>query len=330
MTVKKVYTLFKKVCSFKTIIVGIVVLTFLLFVYSCWNTYAFSSQVIDTAKKDITELKEQNKVSKNKSALPFDTNQVASNIEDTDNNNIQQNGNTSSLLDVLSKTNNLIGARELAFFFTFIVALLSIFFGYKTIEVDKKVKSTENIANEHEKNAKKLETKAKKYESNANVLEKNAKLFESQANELENKAKEYAQKVESLYKFNFYLARVQSIYNLSIIIENVSMSLSPNTKNNSKNNNISKEIGSLCSRLSRICSQIDNWSKETEHKLDYITKDEKTMLDTYLDDAIGELERSKDIAVRFKNSHLENIINNKIQKVIDIKEAFNSLEIVGD
>lgn len=153
-------------------------------------------------------------------------------------------------------------------------------------------------------------------------IEKMEKLVEKNR-KLEEKTQSYYSRIT---KFNTLLSRVVSIYNLSIIIGNVSMALSP-YKREEENKIISEEIGSLSSRLSRICSQIESRFNERKYKLNYITMEEKNMLDTYLDDATGELERSINVAYRMEFDHLENILKNKRILIEDIKDALKMVEI---
>ena len=266
-------------------IVGIMVLTILAFLYSCWTNYTFTSLVRDTAEIDIAEFETKGIVANNNGILQIDSFQRTSYTDNIDDIYNQQKHNTIILLDILSKSNKLIGASELTFFFTFIVAFLSVFFGYKTIEVDQRVKD---------------------YEAKVKVCE--------------DRANEYEKKVQYISRYNSLLARVQCIYNLSIIIKSESMLFSTNM-NSSKNKSISKEMGSLCSRLSPICSEIEDRFNDRKYRWDSVTNEEKAVLDILLDDAIDELDRSEGIAQRLQDTHLYKIINNNKEKVKSIKRG---------
>lgn len=64
--------------------------------------------------------------------------------------------------------------------------------------------------------------------------------------------------------------------------------------------------------------------------MDFVTKDEKEILDTYLTDTLGELERGLDCAERVEIEALCNIIETRICLVKDIKETLGSVEIQED
>ena len=91
--------------------------------------------------------------------------------------------------------------------------------------------------------------------------------------------------------------------------------------NSSKNKSISKEMGSLCSRLSPICSEIEDRFNDRKYRWDSVTNEEKAVLDILLDDAIDELDRSEGIAQRLQDTHLYKIINNNKEKVKSIKRG---------
>lgn len=138
--------------------------------------------------------------------------------------------------------------------------------------------------------------------------------------------KEISSRYINTSKFNHLLARIESVYNLSIIIGNVAILLRLNG-NEGENDIISTNIGNLCSRLSPICKEIDDRLTKKESKLNLISKEEKGILNMYLEDTLGELERSVSLAEHINNTDLCAIIKKVIQSVEDIKEAIDAIEL---
>lgn len=126
-------------------------------------------------------------------------------------------------------------------------------------------------------------------------------------------------------KFNHLLARVESIYNLSIIIGNSAILLRQN--GNENNEIIAINIGNLCSRLSPICNEIDDRLTKRGSRLDSISMEEKDMLNMYFEDTLGELRRSMSFAKHTNNTDLCIIIRKVIQSVESIKETIDTTEL---
>lgn len=113
------------------------------------------------------------------------------------------------------------------------------------------------------------------------------------------------------------LVRIVSLYNLVLFIKN----FTPFPKKETKGE-VLKNIGNHCSRLSRVCGEIEELINS--NKLDYLTKDENEILNTYLEDAFGELNR---LIRGIKNSALLSVIKNNLNSVENIKDMINSLEV---
>lgn len=156
------------------------------------------------------------------------------------------------------------------------------------------------------------------------------------------------EKMESLYKhsaiYNLIFTRIKSIYNLAILISNVTMSLPhpshcyvhlncigdidvkcSDLKSNEDKNNNALHIGSLCSRLSRLCDPIRDILNDRGKRLDYLTEDEKNILYTYFEDTIEELDRS--LTNVKDNPFLYEIIKGKLELVEDIRLIIETIEI---
>lgn len=196
-----------------------------------------------------------------------------------------------SLLDVLEKTDSLLNANGLTFCVTLIVSLLASLLLYR------------------------IETMEKLVEENRGLVDKNEKL--------QKKTKSY---YDHTVKFDNILTRVESAYNITILIGNMATMLLP-TKTEVENIIISTNIGHQCTRLSFLFGEINSRINKQEMRLFFLTKDEKDILNMYLEDTIGELKRSLSFAKRIKCSDLYGIIENNEQSVKDIKEAIDALEL---
>lgn len=125
-------------------------------------------------------------------------------------------------------------------------------------------------------------------------------------------------------KFDRLLIRIESAYNVTIFIGNMSMMLSPT---NNANDSISKNIGNLCSRLSLICGDINDRLSKRESRLDFLTIDEKEILNMYFEDALEELKRSMSRAQSIDNNALCSIIGKILYKLEDIQYQIDAIEV---
>lgn len=127
-------------------------------------------------------------------------------------------------------------------------------------------------------------------------------------------------------KFDRLLIRIESAYNVTIFIGNMSMMLSKTFFNNT-NDSILENIGNLCSRLSLICNDIDIRLSKRESRLDFLTKDENKLLNMYLEDALEELKRSMSRVQSIDNDALCSIIGKILYKLEDIKYQIDAIEV---
>ena len=301
------------------IFIYIVICTFILcmvaFVYSACTTYKIQSQVKEAVEKDISNLsKPKEKQSRNNQEL--DTSSL--NLKEIIINNIfnQEKRESiqesdSSYLDILEKSNGIIGASELTFFFTFIVAVLSIFFMYKNIELDNTVEKFKRINTA-------LENKLKKINTSIENINKNIQMTIEAKQKSDDLLQQSIEKVKNKNIFDNISNRIASVFNLSIMISNVTTLISD--QNNDNDMRIAKEAGVLCSRLSLICDQIDI------KVLTYLTTDEKDILITYLDDALNGLDHGVENAKSVTNELLRKRIEECIGLVKGIKEIVDDIE----
>ena len=342
------------------IVGGIIVLVVIAFLISWWNHHTLSSYIKEITKADVEELMCDNNIStetpcqtnnrcdqlnnikttvnlqigvSEDSTFVYNTSLVRKDNTLCDCNNQNENkphrydinksqDSINYLLDILTKSNNLVGANELTFFFTFIIAVLSIFFGYKTVVVERALVEFEQIKNSNDNLKKEAQnekegiqqrlTELNRMTNNTQALMKKTKLFNTHT-----------------IKYDHFLIRIASIYNMGVMIGNSSMALSSDNSEE-ENQNISIRVGGLCSRLSLTCDDINTRLNDKKHKLDFLTKDEKENLDTYISDTLGELERSQKSAKDAGIEALSNIIEDKIDILNDIRDTLNRVEICED
>lgn len=165
----------------------------------------------------------------------------------------QNEDNCMSLLDVIKESNSLIGANEITFFFTFIVAVLSIIFFYKIENVREMEKRIEKIEEDSKRNERKLEEK-----------------FAHATN------------------FDFLFSLIKSNYDLAMMIENFTM-----TSTSHKSQVVLRQIGMLRFRLNKNLSLINERQDNRKTRLESLTKERHLMLVNYLDDTIEALHRSE-------------------------------------
>lgn len=125
-------------------------------------------------------------------------------------------------------------------------------------------------------------------------------------------------------RFDNILTRLESAYNMTILIGNITTTLL-HTKTDNEGISISTNIGHLCTRLSLICSEIDDRLNKRESRLDYLSKDENNIIEMYLEDTIDELRRSLSFINRAGNKDLQSILNNNIHSIEYIKETIDAI-----
>jgi len=225
------------------------------------------------------------------------------------------------ILDILSKSDGILSANGITFLVTLIVALLVTLLIYK---MDAEQRARENYENKIEKWREKFEDR---------IEGKIENKIEEKIEELQNGTiAKLSLKINTVIihsvRFDRILTSVASIYSLGIMIGNSTMGLS--SAKSKKTENVSKKIGGLCSRLSLTCDDLKTRLNDDKKKIEFLTKEEKEILDTYLTDTLGELERSQNYAERMKIEALSNIIANKIDIVEEIKDTLNRVEIQED
>lgn len=209
------------------------------------------------------------------------------------------------LLEVLEKSDGLLSANGLTFLATLIVALLATLLFYRLDAMEKLASDTT--------------TMNKEIKDKHDIIDKAIKgigVFNNKINTYYNHT----------VKYDYLQIRIESIYNLSIIIGNVVMALSPDNLKE-KNESILEQVGVLCHRLTKMCRQIEIQLHDPKNRLGFVTQEEKNILYTYIEDSLGELEGNKTTAKQINNTKLNNLIQNQIDRVNNIKEILNDVEI---
>lgn len=138
--------------------------------------------------------------------------------------------------------------------------------------------------------------------------------------------KEVSYRYISASKYEHLLIRIESVYNMTMLIGNTATMLL-HARSDDESTHISTNIAHLCTRLSLLCSEIDDCLNKRKSRVDYLSIDEKSILDMYLEDALDALKRSLSLATRFRVIDLCTIIEGNINSVQDILEAIDEIEL---
>lgn len=138
--------------------------------------------------------------------------------------------------------------------------------------------------------------------------------------------KEVSYRYISASKYEHLLIRIESVYNMTMLIGNTATMLL-HARTDAESTHISTNIAHLCTRLSLLCSEIDDRLNKHKSRVDYLSTDEKGLLDMYLEDAHDALKRSLSLATRFRVTDLCTIIEGNINSVQDILEAIDEIEL---
>lgn len=233
--------------------------------------------------------------------------------------------NASSLFSLMKDVDGLISANGLTFLISLIVALLIAL-------VTERIGAMENFRVEMRKEREEEEKNLNNY-LKEQIEKKDSETKETIEKAIEDVNNKTKDKTTLLYNhlanYDMLLTRVESLFNLAITIGSVTrfMSLIP-VANTKINMSFSEEIGTLCSRLSLLCDSIGDIFITSENKIDYLSKDEKNILFTYLLDAKVELNNSREM-VR-DNENLNNILRDSRRMIEIIYDKIESVETPND
>lgn len=117
--------------------------------------------------------------------------------------------------------------------------------------------------------------------------------------------------------YNEILTRLESIYDLTIIVS--SLTVLGNNSDSTQKENLYAKIGSICSRMSIILDKVEDSEKDIFFRSKGFEKNEIEIMETYISDTQDELERVSDGLIKEKAKIHENVDSIKIR--LDIVET---------
>ncbi len=211
-----------------------------------------------------------------------------------------------SLIDELKDTDGLIGANGITFLISLIVALLISLVSDRVIAMEDLMRQFHDLSAETMKYTKEM----------------------PQIIKLNNETQKEIQRIREINAL-FYihtsnysntLNRVESLYNHTILIDNTISSIEVNEKT-------TEVIGLLGSRINLICDEIIDRFNNSKLKLDFITSEEKSLLETYIDDTLLCLQEDLKEINKKGNVALSTIIQDKIYLVEEIRDIIGTIEV---
>lgn len=235
--------------------------------------------------------------------------------------------NVSSLFNLMKDVDGLISANGITFLISLIVALLIALVTDKlsvmeklTAEVNNKKEQVKKV---YENNGKLLKEVQKAVKEAKASIKSNVELQKKVQKSLDDTEIKTTKLYNHLANYDRLLVKVESLFNLSITIGNVTKFILLTSVDNLKiKESLSTEIGVLCSRLSLLCDPIDDILNGRNRRIDHLSEDEKNILLTYLEDAKNELEKSRE-AIK-DNPYLYKIIGGNrrmVESIYDMIEA---------
>lgn len=245
--------------------------------------------------------------------------QISSSVATANNNNIRQTVNVnsdsgslseiiedvSSLFNLMKDVDGLISANGITFLISLIVALLIALVNDKIGEMQK------------------LEGQLNKQ---ITVIEDNlnSRLREQIGGEIK---KESTILYNHLANYAMLLAKVESLFNLSITIGSATKFLFLPVEDRKVSNSLAEDVGTLCSRLSLLCEPIEDILDGRKGRIDYLSEDEKNILLTYLADAQNALEVSRKTVKENQNlQYLYKILGDNRRMLENIYEMIEAVE----
>lgn len=272
---------------------------------------SFHNYVINQAKKEVDYLVnnptdyvvDSNRINKENicaDSVCVVTNLINNNSNSTSNVNLHED----SVLDIISKSDGLLSSNGLTYCVTLIVGLLASLLLFRIEKMDKLVAQNKRLVNRNTR----LKKEITKLYINAN--DNFQKLF------------------KSYHKVANILTRIESVFNMSVIVGNVTTSLKQ-TKSDKEKNDVSTNIAYLCFQLSNLSGEIATCLNSPETKLDYLTKNEKIIITRYLEATLYELKRNLDFVndEGVKVPELSSILENIKHCVEDIKDTIDLIEV---
>lgn len=243
----------------------------------------------------------------------------------------------SSLFSLMKDVDGLISANGLTFLISLIVALLIALVTDRMGAMEILSSQITRIKNQTDESFTNNEKLQKEVQKSLEEIKKESEITHNAYDELQKEVQQSVEKTKKkttdlynhLASYDKLLVRIESLFNLAITIGNFTRLLSLLDFGNTKTkNSLSTEIGTLCSRLSLLCDSIGDIFITSEKKIDYLSKDEKNILFTYLLDAKVELKKSRKM-VR-DNENLYYILGDCRRMIENIYDKIESVETPND
>ncbi len=324
------------------VIVGLVAIMLVLVVH---DRYVFHAQIYRNAQTEVNVFNKTNtscpyickcryhidSISQSKNVSSYvqivnaDSIYLTGNCNSCPNTLYIKSEDTPSLINLMKDVDGLISSNGLTFLISLIVALL---IALVTDRIGAMEKFRSEMIIEREKGKEKL-----KKDLEEQIEKKNKEIENIIDKKTNDVIKQTRKKTADLYShladYDMLLARVESLFNLSITIGNVTtFMLSQDNDSTDKKNTLLEEIGTLCSRLSLLCDPIEDVFNGSEKRIDYLSEDEKNILLTYLADSKAELEQSRK---KLKdNEHLYHILGDNKYMIENIYNMIEAVENLAD
>lgn len=224
----------------------------------------------------------------------------------------------SSIIDTLKDTDGLISANGITYLISLIVALLIALVSDRVIAMEKLMADMHDL----EANLRGKETNLHELETNLRGKKAehimNMKKMEEVINETQKKQQQVIPFYSRVTNYNNLLNKIESLYNHILLIDVTLSSTEINEK-------ISEIILLLNSRINIICDDIKDRFNNKRKSMDFITSDEKSILFTYVEDALSCLENNlKKLKV---DDILYKPIQDKMYLVEEIRDKIDAIEV---
>lgn len=210
----------------------------------------------------------------------------------------------SSIINTLKDTDGLISANGITYLISLIVALLIALVSDRVIAMEKLMADM-----------RKLEAKLRGIETERveNMLK-----MQEQISEVQKLQQQVIPFYSHATNYNNLLNKIESLYNHILLIDVTLSSAEINEKT-------PEVILSLNSRINIICDDIKDRVDNKKNSLDFITSDEKSIIFTYVEDALSCLK------INLKNLKVGDIlyetIQDKMYLVEEIRDKIDAIEV---
>lgn len=209
------------------------------------------------------------------------------------------------LIDKLKDIDGLISANGITYLISLIVALLIALVSDRVIAMEQLIREI-SILKAEIRETMQLQT-----------LQLDDKIKEKILQELKTRTTRFYYHTTN---YNNILTRIESLYNHTMLIDNTISSIEVNEKT-------IEVIGLLGSRINLICDEIIDRFNNSKLRLGFITSEEKSLLETYIDDTLLCLQEDLKEINKKENDALSTIIQDKIYLVEEIRDIIGTIEV---